>query len=163
VTGSQFDLAQVAAQAWRDLGGGDRKVLAREIWERIPARHRGDALLVALEEYCRRFNAQRRPTGFKPVAGVRRPGRSAKVTAIRESWPALRATIYTPGGQKPFGECTSADLIFHAGLLERQAATFSRKAAYERELAAALDIHRVQQVGQLPAGVLAEYVTARSG
>jgi hypothetical protein len=154
-----FDLERVAAQAWRDLETGDRRVLAKEIAERIAPGDREQALLQALAEYCRRFNSLMRPTGYRPVAGARNTGRSAKVAAIRSTWPQLRATIATPDGQKPLGDCTHDDLIFHAGLLEQQARQHQRKASFERDLAAELATQGVTRVRDLSAEVLATYIS----
>lgn len=156
---SEFSLRALCREVWEELGGCDYHVLAKEVQRRITSADRDAALSEALTEYSRHFTTGLRPTlrKVKPGAGQQNSARSAKVAAIRQTWPQLRAHIFTRDGQKALGKCTAADLIFHADLLERQARQLTSKASRERDLASLLRAHKVERVENLPDEVLAEY------
>lgn len=158
-SGAEFSLRALARETWDELGGCDYHVLAKEIQRRISAADRDAALSEALTEFSRQFTVGLRPTlrKVKPGAGQRNSARSAKVAGIRQTWPQLRAHIFTKDGQKALGKCTVADLIFHADLLERQSRQLQAKASRERDLAALLKAHKVERVENLPDDVLAAY------
>jgi hypothetical protein len=150
---SSFNLQALARQIWDELGGCDYHVLAKELDNRI-SRADADAVLAeVLIPWARTFAAVQRP------ALQHNPGRSPKVEAIRRAWPELRAFIFTQSGQKALRECTSGDLIFHAGLLERKAASLTTKADRYQQLAAALDNYQAQRVADLPDDVLGRFFT----
>lgn len=153
-----FSLRALAREVWDDMGGADYHVLAKEIRRRISRADRDAALDEALTEYARHFAVGQRPSGrSRPGAGPLNSRRSSKVASIRQSWPELRARIFTKDGQKAYGDCTKADLIFHADLLERQARQNQAKASWERDIAAALGAHKVERVRDLPDDVLAQF------
>jgi hypothetical protein len=156
---SEFSLRSLCREVWEELGGCDYHVLAEKVARRIDRADQERALDEALAEYCRQFTVGLRPTlrKVKPGAGRRNSARSSKVQAIRQTWPQLKAHIFTKDGQKALGKCTVADLIFHADLLERQSRQLQAKAGRERQLAALLQAHKVDRVENLPDEVLAEY------
>ena len=162
---AEFSLRHLCRQVWDDLGGADYHVLAKEVARRIKASERDAALNEALIEYSRQFTVGLRPTlrKIKPGAGQRNSARSAKVQAIRKTWPQLRAHIFTQDGQKALGECTAANLIFNAEVLEKQSRQLQAKASRERDLAALLHAHKVERVKNLPDAVLAEYFAGEEG
>jgi hypothetical protein len=156
---AEFSLRTLCRQVWEELGGCDYHILAKEVHRRIKAAERDAALGEALVEYSRVFALGQRPTLGKQKAGAgqKNSARSAKVQGIRQTWPQLRAYIFTRDGQKAVGKCTAADLIFHAELLEKQARQLTRKASRWRDLGAALKAHKVDRVENLPNEVLAEF------
>lgn len=97
------------------------------------------------------------PVGGKPV---KKPGRSAKVAAIRASGPKwLADRIHTsadPREWKRVGDCSFADLMFAAGQRREQAARTSAAAERLEVLAGLVRKHGVKRVRDLPASVLAE-------
>lgn len=151
----EFSLRAMVREVWDELGGCDYHVLADKVLPRIEEDDREEALSQALVEFCRQFATGVRPTLRKTPRP--QPNPSWKVRGVRESWPQLRAHIFTKDGQKALGKCGADDLIFHADLLERQAGQLERKSARERDLAALLAEHKVKLVENLPADVLAEY------
>lgn len=160
----EFSLRTLARDVWDDMGGADYHALAKEIARRIRPADRDEALHEALVQYARQFAKDQRPAARSlPAAGAgqKNSARSWKVKGVRHAWPQLRARIFTEDGQKPLGECTVADLIFHADLLERQAEQNQRKAAFERDIAAALKKHRKTRVRDLPDAVLAQFFDAK--
>lgn len=90
---------------------------------------------------------------------VRRPGRSAKVAAIRESGPKwLRDRLNTgsdPREWKRVGDCTFSDLMFAVGQRREQAARTSAAAERLEALAELVRVHGVERVRDLPESVLA--------
>lgn len=161
--GRGFSLRHLAHQVWDSLGGADYHVLAKEIDRRLASRKDRDAALSeALIVYCREFAVNQRPKINPAGAGQVNSARSAKVAGVRRAWPQLRARIYTPSGQKALAECTYEDLLFHADLLETQAAQLQAKAGRERDLAAALRQHKAPTVADLPDAVLAQFFLERS-
>ena len=158
---SEFSLRALTREVWQEMNGADYHVLAKELARRITGPEREAALNEALVEYARHFMVGLRPSARRrPGAGQANSARSAKVAGIRQSWPQLRAHIFTRDGQKALGDCTKADLIFHADLLDRQARQNQAKASWERDLAAALGAHKVERVRDLPGEVLAEFLGA---
>jgi hypothetical protein len=154
-----FSLRALARETWTDLNGADYHVLAKEIARRIGPDDLEAALNEALLQYARQFAMGQRPPSRKTKhsAGQRNSARSWKVQGVRQSWPQLRARIFTKDGQKAIGDCTAADLIFHADLLERQARQNQEKASFEREIAASLKANQVKCVRDLPDDVLAGF------
>lgn len=154
---TEFSLRAMARQVWDEMGSPDYHALAKEIARRVPAAKREAALNEALVEYARHFVVGLRPTArrVRPGAGQRNSARSAKVTAIRRTWPQLRATYLTKDGQKALGDCTRADVVFIAEHLERKARENQRKAGWMRDVATALGQAKVQRVRDLPDDVLA--------
>jgi hypothetical protein len=102
--------------------------------------------------------------GSGPMASVRRspakkPGRSAKVAAIRASGPKWLAdrinTAADPREWKRVGDCSFAELMFAAGQRREQAARTSAVAERLEGLAELVRAHGVERVRDLPASVLA--------
>lgn len=103
--------------------------------------------------------------GSGPLASVGRapigkPGRSAKVAAIRASGPKWLAdrinTCANPREWKRVGDCGFEDLMFAAGQRREIAArTLAKAERYER-LAELVRKHNVKRVRDLPASVLSE-------
>lgn len=153
----EFSLRKLARETWDDLGGADYHILAKEIERRVQPGDRDAALDEALTEYARQFCVGLRPPARKAGAGQRNSARSAKVSGIRQAWPELRAHIFTKDGQKSYGRCSPADLIFHAELLEKQARQNQAKASWERDLAATIIAHKVTLVENLPDDVLEQF------
>jgi len=160
---TEFSLRSLTREVWAELDSADAHVLAKEIARRVPRSQREAALAEALTEYARVFITNQRPSGYSgsPAAGAgqRNSGRSAKVAAIRRTWPQLRATYLTAAGQKPLVDCSKADVIFIADHLDRKAAECAAKSAWMRDLSAALAAHKALRVGDLPDDVLAGFLT----
>lgn len=97
-----------------------------------------------------------RPVSVRPV----KPGRSAKVAAIRASGPKWLTdrinTAADPREWKRVGDCSFADLMFAAGQRRDQAARTSAAAERLERLAELLRAHGVERVRDLPASVLAQ-------
>lgn len=95
--------------------------------------------------------------GRRPVA---KPGRSAKVAAIRESGPKwLRDRLNTgadPREWKRIGDCSFSDLMFAAAQRRDQAARTSAAAERLEALAELVRAHGVGRVRDLPESVLAQ-------
>ncbi|NUQ97871.1 MAG: hypothetical protein HOY79_15390 [Streptomyces sp.] len=100
------------------------------------------------------------PRPVVKAAPVRRPARSAKVAAIRESGPKwLRDRLNTgaePREWKRIGDCTFTDLMFAAAQRRDQAARTSAAAERLEQLAELVRAHGVERVRDLPASVLAQ-------
>lgn len=103
--------------------------------------------------------------GSGPMASVghppvRKPGRSAKVAAIRASGPKWLAdrinTCANPREWKRVGDCGFEDLMFAAGQRREIAARTSAKAERYERLAELVRKHKVNRVRDLPASVLAQ-------
>jgi hypothetical protein len=103
--------------------------------------------------------------GSGPMASVgrapaKKPGRSAKVAAIRASGPKwLTDRLYTsadPREWKRVGDCSFTDLMFAAGQRRDQAARTSAAADRLEVLAELVRKYKVDRVRDLPASVLAE-------
>lgn len=103
--------------------------------------------------------------GSGPMASVgrapaRKPGRSAKVAAIRAAGPKwLADRLYTsadPREWKRVGDCSFTDLMFAATQRRDQAARTSAAAERLESLAELVRTHGVDRVRDLPASVLAE-------
>jgi hypothetical protein len=94
------------------------------------------------------------------VPPARRPGRSAKVAAIRESGPKwLRDRLNTgadPREWKRIGDCSFTDLMFAAAQRRDQAARTSAAAERLERLAELVQAHGVDRVRDLPESVLAQ-------
>jgi hypothetical protein len=161
---AEFSLRTLCRQVWEELGGCDYHVLAKEVHRRIKAAERDAALSEALVEYSRVFAIGLRPSSRRAAksAGQRNSGRSAKVAGIRRAWPELRATYFTKDGQKPLGECSMTDVIFIAENLDKKARENQRKAAWMRDVAAAMKAHQVAHVRDLPDDVLAGFLTGEA-
>lgn len=97
-----------------------------------------------------------RPASARPV----KPGRSAKVAAIRASGPKWLTdrinTAADPREWKRVGDCGFAELMFAAGQRRDQAARTSAAAEKYERLAELVRAHGVKRVRDLPASVLAE-------
>lgn len=103
--------------------------------------------------------------GSGPMASVggnaaKKPGRSAKVAAIRAAGPKwLNDRLNTgaePGDYKRIGDCTFMDLMFAVGQRREQVARTSAAADRYERLAELVRTHGVDRVRDLPASVLAE-------
>lgn len=103
--------------------------------------------------------------GSGPMASVglppaRKPGRSAKVAAIRAAGPKWLTdrinTAADPREWKRVGDCSFTDLMFAAGQRRDQAARTSSAAERLESLAELVRTHGVSRVRDLPASVLAE-------
>lgn len=93
-------------------------------------------------------------------APAKKPGRSAKVAAIRASGPKWLTdrinTAADPREWKRVGDCSFADLMFAAGQRRDQAARTSAAAERLEHLAELLRANGVERVRDLPASVLAQ-------
>jgi hypothetical protein len=91
---------------------------------------------------------------------ARRPGRSAKVAAIRAAGPKwlndLLRTAADPRGWKQIGDCSFSDLMFAVAERREQAARTSAAAERYERLAELVRSHGVERVRDLPASVLAQ-------
>lgn len=89
-----------------------------------------------------------------------RPGRSAKVAAIRAAGPKWLEERYNVGADprewKRLGDCGFTELMFAAGQRRDQAARTSAAAGRLEGLADLVRTHGVKRVRDLPASVLAE-------
>lgn len=103
--------------------------------------------------------------GSGPMASVgrtstKKPGRSAKVAAIRASGPKWLTdrinTAADPREWKRVGDCSFADLMFAAGQRRDQAARTSAAAERLESLAELVRANGVERVRDLPASVLAQ-------
>lgn len=108
---------------------------------------------VVREVRSQRPHRRQAPSGPQP----RRPGRSAKVAAIREAWRAkLRDSVEVDDRHRrmALGDCGSAELAHAAAVSERLAEANAIKARTYRALAEALTEHGAPAVGKLPETVL---------
>lgn len=105
------------------------------------------ALAELLPDFCGTQIRTIRNGGWKPG---RKPGRSAKLTAIRD-WHAkfLTLQLHVPDGYRRMADCTADDLLFAVGERKAQAAaTLSTAAGLER-LQIAMQKHKARVVSDL--------------
>jgi hypothetical protein len=153
-TPPEFSLAALARAVLAESGSEDREQLLKEIERQIPAAQLAEAFRQALPAFVHQVQLSRWPSRARPGGG-----RSAKVTAIRETWRRHLDGRYTveDGSLRKLGDFGRGDLIFMAGRLETQARSVRARAVAMESLAAALDEHGAERVRDLPDAFLAEF------
>ncbi len=154
MNGDGFSLAELARTVLAESDSEDREQILKEIAGRVPAKLTGEAFRQALPAFVHQVQLSRWPAPGRPGGG-----RSAKVSAIRETWRKHLEGRYTveDGSLRKLGDLRHGDLIFLADGLEAQAATLQARASGMKALAEALAGHEVQCVRDLPAAFLAEF------
>lgn len=154
---TEFSLTALARTVLAESGSEDRGQILKEIEQQIPNKLLGEAFRQALPAFVHQV-APRWPAAQPTGNGA---GRSAKVTAIRETWRRHLEGRYTveDGSLRKLGDFCQGDLIFMAGALEAQAATMAARAAAMTSLAEALAEHDAERVRDLPADFLAAFFT----
>lgn len=158
---SHFNARDLVREVLRSSTRADPGDVAAEVYKRIPASHRGDALQQLLRLFVRQVISEER-TSHAPSVVSAVSGRSAKVRSIRDAWQRrLKDRVHVGDAHWKFlRDCTYEDLLAAAN--ERRELA-DRNAAWARtysEWAALMTDHNVQTFGQLPPTVLQDALGA---
>jgi hypothetical protein len=149
----EFSLAALARTVLAEAASEDREQLLKEIEQQVPAGLLAEAFRQALPAFVHQVQLSRWPAPARPGR------RSAKVTAIRETWRRHLEGRYTveDGSLRKLGDFRRDDLIFTAGRLDLQAQTAAARAAAMKKLAAEMKKQKAERVRDLPDDFLAEF------
>lgn len=158
---SDFVLRQVVREVLDTSLLSDPRELAVEVFTRIGATQRAEALQQALTVVVRQvISEQRHVTHIADPTRVQRPTTSSGPTRagmVREWWQrSLRDRIHVgQSNWKPLGDCTYDDIVFAAEERREQASRNNAKARQYQFLAGLLTDHDVKRVRDLPVETLA--------
>lgn len=166
---TDFSLRAVTLAVLAESDSEDREQIVKEIASRIARKDQAEALRQALPMFVHITGNSIRWSGTGQGAGTgsgpgggRASGRSAKVTAIRESWRKHLDGRYTveDGSWRRLGDFTHADLVYKAAELERQAKDRAERAALLTSLAGRLEASGAEFVRDLDDDTLRGFFAA---